>query len=220
MNDSIDNSKDKIIELFKKDSNSDTKTIMVKKNENIYTYGGQGSFFLIDSGHVRVSTQTDDGKMCNIGFYAEGDFFGETGFSGEVIPEIATALTDSTIRRIDVIKKINKSQHYDISHSLIAHLSQKIIIHQNTLSSFIAFNSEKRLAYVLMMMSSEFENKRDDLSLIKNKITHQDLSHLIGTTRSRVGYFMNLFLKQGIIRKSNDCFLVVDRKRIKEYLTT
>jgi len=220
MNDCIDNSKDKIIELFKNENSLETKKINFKRNENIYTLGGRGSFFLIESGHVRVSTQTDDGRMCNIGFYAEGDFFGETGFSGEVIPETATALTDSTIRRIDVIKKINKSQNHDISHSLIVHLSQKIIIHQNTLSSFIAFNSDKRLAYLLMMMSSEFKNKRDDLSLIKNKITHQDLSHLIGTTRSRVGFFMSLFLKKGIIRKSKNCFLIVDRKRIKEYLTT
>lgn len=217
MNNCIDSQKENIVNLFKNENGCNIKTIAVKKNDIIYPCGGGGSLFFIESGHVRVSTQTTDGTMCNIGFYTAGDIFGETGLAGEVIAETAVALTDSTLKKIDILKKLSMNKSDEISHKLIAYLAKTIIIHQNTLSSFIAFNSEKRLAYVLMRMSSDTHNEKNQLSLIKNKITHQDLSYLIGTTRSRVGHFMNDFLKKGIIKKSDNCFLVVDRNLIKKY---
>ncbi|WP_338805160.1 helix-turn-helix domain-containing protein [Xenorhabdus griffiniae] len=95
-------------------------------------------------------------------------------------------------------------------------MANKIMEHQRTISSFVIFNSEKRLAYTLMRMSSEVNS--ENISSIKNKVSYQDLSYMIGTTRSRVGYFMSNLIKLGIIKESKERFLIVDKKRIEEYL--
>ncbi|OWO82542.1 hypothetical protein B5C26_09165 [Photorhabdus luminescens] len=184
--------------------------------ENVYIGGGRGSLYFIERGHVRVSTQTEDGRICNIGFYKEGDFFGESGFSGDIISETATALIDCTIKKINFTSFLEEMKGKDVLYDFMIYMANKIMNHQDTISGFVVFNSEKRLAYTLMRMASEI--KDENMSSIKNKISYQDLSYMIGTTRSRVGYFMNDFFRQGIIKESKDCFLIIDKKRIEEYL--
>ncbi|WP_340620634.1 Crp/Fnr family transcriptional regulator [Xenorhabdus siamensis] len=121
-----------------------------------------------------------------------------------------------------IIKKINftsfleEMKGKDILYDFIIYMANKIMEHQRTISSFVIFNSEKRLAYTLMRMSSEVNS--ENISSIKNKVSYQDLSYMIGTTRSRVGYFMSNLIKLGIINESKERFLIVDKKRIEEYL--
>ncbi|QTL38552.1 Crp/Fnr family transcriptional regulator [Xenorhabdus budapestensis] len=215
MSNSAGNFNGSIVDFIRGDSAS-VKNIRFYKDEYIYVGGGRGNFYFIEKGHVKVSTQTEDGRTCNIGFYKEGDFFGESGLSGDIIPETATALIDCAIKKINFSSFLEEIKGKVILYHFVIYMANKIIEHQKTISSFVIFNSEKRLAYSLMRMASEIKN--DNVSSIKNKISYQDLSYMVGTTRSRVGYFMNVFLRQGIIKESKDCFLIVDKKRIEEYL--
>ncbi|MBC8949923.1 Crp/Fnr family transcriptional regulator [Xenorhabdus sp. TS4] len=192
------------------------KNIRFNKGEYIYVSGGGGSFYFIEKGCVRISTQTKDGRICNIGFYKEGDFFGESGFSGDIIPETATALVGCIIKKINFTSFLEEMKEKDILYEFIIYMANKIMEHQRTISSFVIFNSEKRLAYTLMRMSSEVNS--ENISSIKNKVSYQDLSYMIGTTRSRIGYFMSKLIKLGIIKESKERFLIVDKKRIEEYL--
>ncbi|WP_426576114.1 Crp/Fnr family transcriptional regulator [Xenorhabdus stockiae] len=215
MSSSAKNFSDSIIDFAYKNGVY-VKNIKFNKGEYIYVNGGRGNLYFIEKGHVRISTQTRDGKVCNIGFYKEGDFFGESGFSGDIIPETATALVGCIIKKINVTSLLEDMKGKDLLYDFIIYMSNKIMEHQKTISSFVIFNSEKRLAYTLMRMSSEVNS--ENVSLIKNKISYQDLSYVVGTTRSRVGYFMSDLIKRGIIKESKECFLIVDRERIEEYL--
>ncbi|NHB96606.1 Crp/Fnr family transcriptional regulator [Photorhabdus stackebrandtii] len=215
MNNSAGNLNSSVIDFIRGDRGY-VKNIKFYKGECIYIGGGRGSFYFIEKGHVKISTQTEDGRICNIGFYKEGDFFGESGFSGDIISETATALIDCAIKKINFISFLEEIKGKDILYNFMICMSNKIIEYQNAISGFVVFNSEKRLAYTLMRMASEIKN--DNVSSIKNKISYQDLSYMIGTTRSRVGYFMNDFIRQGIIKESKDFFLILDRKKIEEYL--
>ncbi|MDX7998717.1 Crp/Fnr family transcriptional regulator [Xenorhabdus sp. Reich] len=216
MSNSADNLNSSIIDFIRSDSSS-VKSIKFYKNEYIYISGGRGNFYFIEKGHVKVSFQTEDGRICNIGFYKEGDFFGQSGLSDIVIPETAIALVDCVVKRINFSSFLEEIRDKELLYYFFIYMSSEIIEHQKTISSFVLLNSEKRLAYSLMRMASEIRN--DNISSIKNKISYQDLSYMVGTTRSRVGYFMNFFLRTGLIKESKDYFLIVDKKRIEEFLT-
>ncbi|TVT86090.1 Crp/Fnr family transcriptional regulator [Pseudomonas sp. H3(2019)] len=189
------------------------------KRQNIYVGGAGGYIYFIESGQVKVSMQMQDGRGCNLGIYSRGGVFGESGLSGRLIPETATALSSCIVRRIKISRLFNSLQSKGLYLSFAKCMSNKMLEYQNVIADFVVCNSEKRLASTLLRLSLMLGCCENDRIKIHEKISLQDLSELIGTTRSRVGYFMNSFMQQGILEDCPDCFLVINKKRIEEYLT-
>ena len=139
------------------------------------------------------------GKEATIGILNEGDFFGEGCLAGQPLRLCsATAMTDCVVMRIDK-KSMVKTLHeeHELSDLFVVYLLTRNIRYEEDLVDQLFNSSEKRLARILLLLA-HFGKEGKPETLIAN-ISQETLAEMIGTTRSRVSFFMNRFRKLGFI---------------------
>jgi CRP-like cAMP-binding protein len=142
---------------------------------------------------------SESGKEATIGILNEGDFFGESCLTGQPVRLCsATAMTDCSVMRIDK-KSMMEVLHREhaFSDMFVAYLLTRNIRHEEDLVDQLFNSSEKRLARVLLLLA-HFGKEGKAETLIP-KISQEMLAEMIGTTRSRVSFFMNRFRKLGFV---------------------
>jgi CRP-like cAMP-binding protein len=176
------------------------KSLGVLKKQDIFLQGdAAAAIFYIQSGSVRLSVLSKAGKEATIGILKEGEFFGEGALAGQAFRmESAVALTDCQLLRIekDVMAATLHREH-KFSDMFVAHLLARNIRFEEDLVDQLFNSIEKRLARVLLLLAHFGTDGVSD-ALIP-KISQQALAEMVGTTRSRVSFFMNRFRKLGFI---------------------
>ena len=176
------------------------KPVLFPKKQTIFAQGDPSdAVFYIQDGRVRLTVLSSSGKEATIGILGEGEFFGEGCLAGQALHVgAATALTDCTILRIEK-KAMMKALHTEQAFSdvFVAHLLQRNIRFQADLVDQLFNSSEKRLARVLLLLSHF--GKEGIPQTVLPKISQETLAEMIGTTRSRVSFFMNRFRKLGFV---------------------
>lgn len=171
--------------------------------ESVYSQGDPANaVFYIFSGKVKLSVVSMNGKEAVIAHLPEASFFGEASMAGETHRVAsATALETSAIVRID------KTVMQDLLHrepkfaeQFLAHLLSRNLRMQADLVDHLFNSSEKRLARLLMLMAN-FGQESKPIPVIA-KISQETLAEMIGTTRSRVSFFLNRFRDLGFINYS------------------
>jgi len=166
----------------------------------IYSQGDMANaVFYIQSGKVKLTVVSMNGKEAVIAHLPEGSFFGEASLAGESLRiSSANALQPSTIIRIE------KTAMQDLLHrepefaeQFLAHLLSRNVRMQADLVDHLFNSSEKRLARLLMLMAN-FGQESKPIPVIA-KISQETLAEMIGTTRSRVSFFLNKFRDLGYI---------------------
>jgi CRP/FNR family cyclic AMP-dependent transcriptional regulator len=158
------------------------------------------SIFFLQTGRARVTVVSKAGKEATITLLAPGDFIGEESIAAVLGLRLATAtaITDCTALKIErkaMILAID--QEHELSNVFVAFLLERSMRVQADLVDQLFNNSEKRLARILLLMA-EFGQPGKPEMLIPH-ITQETLADMIGTTRSRVSFFMNRFRKLGFI---------------------
>jgi CRP/FNR family cyclic AMP-dependent transcriptional regulator len=155
--------------------------------------------FYIQQGKVRLSVISNIGKEASLGIWAEGEFFGEGGLAGQPLRMgSATAMTDCELLRID--KKammLALQREHKFSDLFVACLLARNIRYEEDLADQLFNASEKRLARTLLLLAHF--GKEGAPETIVPKMSQEALAEMIGTTRSRVCFFMNRFRKLGFI---------------------
>jgi CRP-like cAMP-binding protein len=158
------------------------------------------SIFYLQKGHARVTVVSTAGKEATIALLADGDFVGESALAA--VPGLrlatATALAPCTalkIRRDEMIRVMH--EEHELSDLFMKFLLARSMRIQADLVDQLFNSSEKRLARILLLMA-EFGEPGEPETLIP-KISQETLAEMIGTTRSRVSFFMNRFRKLGFI---------------------
>jgi len=176
------------------------KIVQYKRNEVVFAQGDRAdSVMYIQSGGVMLSVLSKAGKEAVVAMLGPGFFFGEGCLAGQAIRiGTATAITPSSIlviKKTQMLKVLH--EQHALSDRFIAHmLSRNIRIEQDLIDQL--FNSsEKRLARALLLLARY--GKQDTPSQVVAKISQETLSEMIGTTRSRVNFFMNKFKRLGFI---------------------
>ena len=139
------------------------------------------------------------GKEATIGILNEGDFFGEGCLTGQPLRLCsATAMTDCSVMRIDK-KSMMEVLHreHTFSDMFVAYLLARNIRYEEDLVDQLFNSSEKRLARVLLLVAHF--GKEGVPETVVPKISQETLAEMVGTTRSRVSFFMNRFRKLGFI---------------------
>lgn len=171
-----------------------------KKNQTIYSQGNvAGAVFYIQDGKVQLAVLSEEGKERVVMILEAGDFCGEGCLATELLRlSTATTLTESTIIRIEK-SAIARALRKDISFSefFISYLLSRNIRLTEDLVDQLFNSSERRLARALLLLAHYETNTRENL-LLPN-INQQTLAKMIGTTRSRVNFFMNKFRRLGFI---------------------
>ena len=155
--------------------------------------------FYIQKGKVKLSVVSESGREATIGILNEGSFFGESCLTGQPLRLCsATAMTDCTVMRI---KKKSMMEVLHREHAFpdmfVAYLLTRNIRYEEDLVDQLFNSSEKRLARVLLLLAHFGKDGKPE-SVIP-KISQEVLAEMVGTTRSRVSFFMNRFRKLGFI---------------------
>jgi CRP/FNR family transcriptional regulator, cyclic AMP receptor protein len=171
-----------------------------RKGQIVYTQGQLAdSVFYIQSGKVRKTVVSEQGKEAVIALLGTGDFFGEGCLTGEPL-RLATvsAMTECVIVRIakaDITRVIHKEPAF--AELFIAHLLSRNSRVEEDLVDQLFNSSEKRLARILLLLANFGKEGRPEPIIAK--ISQETLAEMIGTTRSRVSHFMNKFRELGLI---------------------
>ncbi len=170
------------------------------KKQTIFAQGDVADAVLyIQKGQVRLTVVSKNGKEATLGILTEGNFFGEGCLAGQVLRMgSATAMTDCEILRIEKRAMMN-ALHREPAFSdvFVAYLLARNIRFEEDLVDQLFNSSEKRLARVLLMLAHF--GKEGVPETVVPKISQETLAEMVGTTRSRVSFFMNRFRKLGFI---------------------
>jgi len=177
------------------------KTSLISpKKHTIFSQGDAAeAVFYIQAGKVKLTVVSKQGKEAVVAILERGAFFGESCLAGQMVHTAsATAVEDSTILRIDKDAMIRVLHEEPIFAELfMTYLLEHTIRIQEDLVDQLFNSSEKRLARVLLLLAHFGKEGKPEKVIAK--INQETLAEMIGTTRSRVSYFMNKFRKLGYI---------------------
>src|ERR1700680_1900326 len=176
------------------------KVVAFPKKQPIFTQGDKAdAVFYIQEGTVRLTVVSTIGKEATLGILSEGEFFGEGGLAGQPLRMgSATAMTDCEVLRIDK-KAMMLALHreHTFSDLFVAYLLARNIRYEEDLVDQLFNSSEKRLARILLLLAHF--GKEGVPETVIPKISQETLAEMIGTTRSRVSFFMNRFRTLGFV---------------------
>jgi CRP-like cAMP-binding protein len=171
-----------------------------RNNETIFRQGDPAdAVFYIIEGECKVAVVSEKGKEAVVALHEKGDFFGEgclTGQSRRIAT--VTTTTESEIMRFDkatMVRALHDEPKF--SELFISHLLARNVRVEADLVDQLFNSSEKRLARLLLLMANFGKEGRPEPVIAK--VSQETLAEMIGTTRSRVSFFMNKFRKLGFI---------------------
>ena len=177
------------------------KVVEFRKKQTIYSQGDPGqSVLYIQEGGVRLSVVNETGREAVVAVLRPGDFFGEGCLAGQPLRiGTATAIAPTTalvIEKKEMIRVLH-DEHAFSDRFITFMLSRNIRIEEDLVDQL--FNSsEKRLARTLLLLARY--GKEDKPQRVLPKVSQEMLAEMVGTTRSRVNFFMNKFRKLGFIK--------------------
>jgi CRP/FNR family transcriptional regulator, cyclic AMP receptor protein len=188
-------------EIFLSSAGVARKVIECRKSEEIYSQGDSTkNVMYIQKGAVKLSVVNEAGKEAVVAILGPGDFFGEGGMAGQnVRMGTATAITSTSllvIEKKEMIRVLHEERAF--SDRFTAYMLTRNIRIEEDLIDQLFNSSEKRLARTLLLLARY--GMEDQPKKMLPKVSQEMLAEMIGTTRSRVNYFMNKFRKLGFIR--------------------
>jgi CRP/FNR family transcriptional regulator, cyclic AMP receptor protein len=179
------------------------KMLTFEKGETVYTQGDPAdAVFYVQKGKVRLTVVSKAGKEATIAILNEASFFGEGALAGQLMRMgSAAAMSDCEILRVEKESMISAlHREHSFSDVFVAYLLARNIRYEEDLVDQLFNSSEKRLARVLLLLAHF--GKEGIPEAVVPKISQETLAEMIGTTRSRVSFFMNRFRKLGFINYS------------------
>jgi CRP/FNR family cyclic AMP-dependent transcriptional regulator len=177
------------------------KIVDYGRDESIFSQGDLAeSVMYVQKGGVKLSVLSKTGREAVVAMLGPGDFFGEGCLAGQDLRiGGASAITPSTVLVIakNQMTKVLHEQH-DLSDRFIAHMVSRNVRIEQDLIDQLFNSSEKRLARALLLLARY--GKQDKPKQVVAKISQETLSEMVGTTRSRVNFFMNKFKRLGFIQ--------------------
>ena len=175
----------------------------VKEYRRKHTIFSQGSpadaVFYIEKGKVKLTVLSARGKEAVVAILGSGDFFGEGGLAGQPLRmATATSMTECSILRIKketMIRMLHDERAF--SELFMSYLLSRNTRIEEDLVDQLFNSSEKRLARILLLLTRF--GKEGQHELVVPRVSQETLAEMVGTTRSRVSFFMNKFRKLGLI---------------------
>jgi CRP-like cAMP-binding protein len=189
------------VKSFLKTAGTGRKIVQLKAKQPFFSQGNPAdSVFYLQHGRARLTVVSSAGKEATITLLSAGDFVGEESIASVEGLRLATAsaVSDCTALKIERREMIRvMHQEHALADVFMAYLLTRSMRIQADLVDQLFNSSEKRLARILLLMA-EFGQPGEQQTLIP-PITQETLAYMIGTTRSRVSFFMNRFRKMGFI---------------------
>jgi CRP-like cAMP-binding protein len=188
------------LKLFLTKANGGRTNVAYRINESIFVQGDPAdAIFYIKKGNVKLTVVSKQGKEAVVAILKDGDFFGEGCLAGQQLRmATATAIGECSVMKLEkaaVVRLLHKEPPF--AELFLAHVLSRNIKFEEDLVDQLFNSSEKRLARVLLLLANFGKESQPDLVI--PKISQETLAGIVGTTRSRVSFFMNRFRKLGFI---------------------
>jgi CRP/FNR family cyclic AMP-dependent transcriptional regulator len=171
--------------------------VSYQEKQTIFAQGdATDAVFVIQKGKIKLSAKSRTGREATLGILTGNDFVGEDGIAGQPLRiASAIALTDCDLLRIDrKVMVLSLHQEQSLLELFVAHLLERNIRYQEDLIDQRCSFSEKRLVRVLLLLA-----KKNTSDSAVPKLDQTTLAQMVGTTRSRISFFMNRFRSLGLI---------------------
>jgi CRP/FNR family transcriptional regulator, cyclic AMP receptor protein len=174
--------------------------VSFQNKDTIFAQGDStDGLFFIQKGKVQLTVVSEAGKEATLGILGIGDFFGESGLAGQLLRmSSAIAMSDCVVLHIEKIAMMRAmGLEPKLSAMFVKYLLKRNMRYQDDLVDQLFNSSEKRLARVLLLMAQFGKKWVSEMSV--PRLSQETLAEMVGTTRSRVSFFMNRFRKLGFI---------------------
>jgi CRP/FNR family cyclic AMP-dependent transcriptional regulator len=195
--------------------------VKVARHSNVYTCGDQNEMvYFIESGQVKLLMLSSEGKECLLAIHSGGDIFGELCLTGSgARQETAIAMKATTLKQIPCAQFFARLKRDSLFEGFVRYLAVRIADQQQVIANLVTTDSEQRLGQTLLQLARTM-GKKDPRSIrIELRITHEELSEMVGTTRPRISLFMQRFHNLGLIETNRDHFLVIKESKLTQYLS-
>lgn len=214
-------------DLFKKqlsvsllNESLNSRAITIKRHDHVYICGDQAeAVYFIESGLVKLAMLSPEGKECLLAIHTAGDIFGEMCLSGLCTRlETATAMEETVVKQIPGSKFFARLSQDALLEGFVKYLALRIADQQQVIANLVTVGSERRLGKTLLQLARKL-GKKDPRSIrLELKISHEELSEMVGTTRPRISMFMQRFRSLGLIETNANRFLVIKEQQLTSYL--
>jgi CRP/FNR family transcriptional regulator, cyclic AMP receptor protein len=197
-----------------------SRAVRIARHTNVYSYGdNDDNVYFIEKGQIKLLVLSSKGKECILATHTAGDIFGELCFSGlGTRVETATAMKQTTLKQIPSSQFFARLSRDSLVEGFVRYLAARIGDQQQVIANLVTVDSEQRLGRMLLQLARTL-GKNDPRSIrIELKISHKELSKMVGTTRPRISVFMERFHNVGLIETSRDRFLVIKENKLAAYL--
>jgi len=197
-----------------------SRAVKIARHANVYTCGDQDQMvYFIESGQIKLLMLSPEGKECLFAIHSAGDIFGELCLSGSgARRETATAMEETILERIPSSQFLARLSRDSLLEGFVRYLAVRIADQQQVIANLVTVESEQRLGKTLLQLGRTMGKKDPHGLRIETKISHEELSEMVGTTRPRVSLFMQRFRNLGLIEINLDRFLVINEKKLTDYL--
>jgi len=194
--------------------------IKIERHSNVYTCGDHDEMvYFIESGQIKLLMLSSEGRECLLAIHSGGDIFGELSLSGSGARlETATAMKATTIKQIPCAQFFACLSRDSLFEGFVRYLAVRVADQQQVIANLVTVDSEQRLGQTLLQLARTM-GKKDPRSIrIELKISHEELSEMVGTTRPRISLFMQRFHNLGLIETNKDHFLIIKENKLTQYL--
>lgn len=215
----IDEFKQRLRKLLQEDARQ-CRAIELTKNASVYTAGEDGeAIYFIESGQVKLVMLSAEGKECLLALLTEGDVFGELCLSGlNERNESAIAMEKTVVRVIPCAQFFERLSRAALLEGFMLYLTVRIADQQTVITNLMTADSEQRLGQTLLDLARRL-GKQDPRSIrIEQRLTHEELAAMVGTTRPRISEFMRRFREMGLIEFSAERHLIVKEAKLRNYI--
>ena len=197
-----------------------SRSFKIAKHNHVYNFGDQDKMvYFIESGQIKLLMLSPEGRECLLAIHAAGDIFGELCLSGKGARlETAMAMEETIVKQIPCSKFFARLNRDSLFEGFVQYLAVRIADQQQVIANLVTVDSEQRLGKTLLQLARKL-GKKDPWSIrIDLKISHEELSEMVGTTRPRISLFMQRFRNLGLIETNADHFLLIKEQKLTDYL--
>jgi CRP/FNR family cyclic AMP-dependent transcriptional regulator len=197
-----------------------SRAVKIAQHAVVYARGDQDEqVYFIERGQIKLLMLASEGKECLLAIHATGDIFGELCLSGlDARVETAVAMQETVLKQIPCSRFFDCINRESLFEGFVQYLAVRVADQQQVIANLVTVDSEQRLGKTLLRLART-KGKRDPHSIrIELRISHEELSEMVGTTGPRIGMFMQRFHNLGLIETNADRFLVIKEVKLADYL--
>ena len=214
-----DTFKEQLRESLKRET-LNSRAIKIANRANVYTCGdSDATVYFIESGQIKLLMLSPEGKECLLAIHSAGDIFGELCLSGlHSRLETATAMKTTILKQIPAGQFLARLSRDSLFEGFVRYLALRVDDQQQVIANMVMVDSEQRLGRTLLQLAHTLGQRNPRGLCIETKISHEELSEMVGTTRPRVSMFMERFRQYGLLETGSEHGLVINEKKLTDYL--